>query len=115
MTKLKAYAVSATGGETADLVYAYTASQARVLGLKNDESCCGADFIDVRAKRAPDVDGLAQKDEPYVEYSAEIHRRAGFTCDGETPCDSCGLSALDMVEYQVCQDCWQCPECGCDC
>lgn len=57
--------------------------------------------------------------EPYIEWRRSVLRLAGFLCEGELPCDSCGLYALDMDEHWVCDECYLCrvcahhEECGC--
>lgn len=46
----------------------------------------------------------------------ESLRQCGFREDGETACDSCGLAAMAMPAYRVCEDCQTCNECGgCQC
>lgn len=41
----------------------------------------------------------------------KFRREVGFSCDGDSRCDTCGLADLDG-EFPVCPECNQCEECG---
>lgn len=115
--KLKAYMVYGDGNyhECCDLIYAHNRQEARVCGYGNSGACEGFEFIEIRANRNKAADEFAEGDLPYSEYNERILRKAGFTSEDGKMCDSCGLNDFEIEEFLVCDDCNQCPECGCDC
>ena len=43
-------------------------------------------------------------------------RDCGFSEDGESYCDSCGLAAMGIPQFAVCEECRVCLSCGgCEC
>lgn len=52
---------------------------------------------------------------PKFERNAIVQRLAGWSECDEDHCDSCGLAAMGIPRYAVCDGCNQCKECGCDC
>jgi len=99
-------------GENAALVFARTAAQARKLGyLHNDIGSDG--WITLRAERKPDADRLipADANESYLVTDTRVLREAGWSCEGDLLCASCGLATMDG-EFPLCDDCEQCAECG---
>lgn len=48
-----------------------------------------------------------------IETRPEVLRRAEWRYDGEVSCDGCGLYPFDMPQFEVCRECYHCPECGC--
>lgn len=77
---------------------------------------CDGDYMDLRAERQKAHDNLFDKSQssPYIVRDNETLRKMGWSMEGERQCDSCGLAAMGMDEFHVCDDCGQCPECGCD-
>ena len=77
---LKAYSVFLRGNqrEAADLVFAYTAQQARIKGWYNAAACYDGEYLGTRAVRVPEADGLCRMDYPYVENDREIMKKAGW-------------------------------------
>ncbi|MGB1293717.1 MAG: hypothetical protein ACPG5Z_16340 [Pseudoalteromonas sp.] len=71
------------------------------------------DFFYVQCLRKKDLDHLATGS-PRVERDNEVLRSAGWHCEGEDPCASCELYALDMEKYELCEHCEHCPVCGHD-
>lgn len=55
----------------------------------------------------------------HAEHRLKTLRDIGCMCEGETMCESCGLYAMGIDEYEVCPECNNCKECGheddCDC
>lgn len=52
---------------------------------------------------------------PGMERRFKVLRLAGWREEGERTCDTCGLASLGIEEYEVCDECGQCKECGCEC
>lgn len=48
----------------------------------------------------------------HEERRPEILRLAGWRDENEIACDTCGLCAMGMVQYAVCDECYQCRECA---
>lgn len=113
MGQLKAYSVFGSDGEyeAADLVFARDHAEAQMIGARGD-ACEGLDAVDIRTRRVPQVDALANKPTPYIEQRVEVLRAAGFHREGDRMCDSCGLHDFDEEKFAVCDECHQCPECG---
>lgn len=113
---LKAYYVYGAGyqEEICDLIYAPNSQKARVCGYNNGEACDGFDFIQIRATRCKEADEFAKGDLPYSEHNERILRKAGFTSEDGRLCDICGLNDFGIEDFLVCDDCYQCKECGCD-
>ena len=44
----------------------------------------------------------------------ESLRLMGWREEGESECESCGLAAMGMPAYEICDDCYCCTEC-CEC
>lgn len=59
-----------------------------------------------------DLDELLKK---VNEPDAKSMRLAGFMHSGEDICLACGLAAMKLEEFEICDNCCQCPECGCTC
>ncbi len=69
---------------------------------------------EVRDLQVESVRGVVADGEPRVITDPEILRQAGWRCEGESTCSSCGCAANGMDEFKVCHDCDQCMECGHD-
>lgn len=110
---LKAYSVFGSDGEyeAADLVFAHGRGEAKRIGMRGN-ACDGLDFVDIKTRRVPSVEGMNNKPTAYIEHRVEVLRAAGFHRDGDLTCDSCGLHDFDEDKFAVCGECHQCPECG---
>ena len=77
---------------------------------------CDSDYMDLRVNRKKEYDKLLDKSktEPYLVSDPKTLRQMGWSMEGERQCDSCGLAAMDMAEFAVCDSCGSCPECGFD-
>lgn len=108
---LKAFVVSDIeyAEHGAELVYAESREQARMLGCRGLE----ISYADSHAKRMKEFDHLAGDLGPRVENNNRVLRGIGWQCEGEDNCSSCGLSSMGMDEFAVCAECQQCKECGC--
>lgn len=110
---MKAYMVhDGDPEENAALVFANNAQEARKIGyLHNDIGSDG--WITLRVKRKPDADRLipADTNEPCLVTDTRVLRDAGWSCEGDLLCVSCGLATMDG-EFPLCYDCEQCEECG---
>ena len=56
-----------------------------------------------------------RKPTTHEEARYTVLRRAGWREEDETSCSTCGLYAMGLDEFRVCDDCHQCRECGCHC
>jgi len=102
-----------------DACFANSSKEAKAFMWKNSHTLhdeCDGDYMDLRVKRQPQADHLldSSKEAPYIIRDYKTLRQMGWSIDGERQCDSCGLAAMDMDEFYVCDSCGQCPECGYD-
>lgn len=58
---------------------------------------------------------ITPETEPGVERRDVVLRHLGWMLFGEHPCESCDLYANGIEEYEVCDDCCICADCGCTC
>ena len=112
---MKAYIYYPNGTDSDELrnylIYHNTSKEARKMGVSKigyDD-----DFLYVQCLRRKDLDKFVSG-EPRIEYNNEILRQAGWHIEGETPCASCDLHALNMDKHEPCDICEQCPDCGHD-
>jgi hypothetical protein len=101
----------------AEMVWATSKIGARHLGLEAfgiDECDVGEDHFEV--ERRPELDEFSKTG----VVPAKVMRAVGIREEGSRECDTCGLGQLydcKTKEYigEVCEDCGQCDDCGCDC
>lgn len=93
--------------EHAVLTYAYTRTQARLLGSDVSDFS----FAEAHARRFQEHDDRAQVVGVGTENDAAFLREQGWHREGERSCDTCGLSAYSFDEHAVCDECFQCPKC----
>lgn len=107
---LKAYCVDA-GGFSGALVFAKTSKEAKKLGSKFVDP---EEWIELTSERREPYDIFLRADatEPYVEHYPEVLRQANWQYEDEYTCNSCGLAAMGIDQYEVCDDCGECLECG---
>jgi hypothetical protein len=127
MKAMKAYVCGGDLGECVDLIYAETASKARYYSYCLQEASCDFDLTEIRVKRCPQADKFVDPDKDssyHVHLPAEQWREIGGKDYGEDwGCISCGLSPLydwwpeseRSDTWNLCEDCSNCGECGCDC
>ena len=82
----------------------------------NLNDSCDGEYVQARAVRDSELDYLLDdtKKEAYVITNNRTLREAGFMCEGDSYCITCGLREMNG-EFPVCDDCGQCDNCGCDC
>ena len=71
---MKAYAVRTDYSEGSGIVFAESHNQAKVLALCTD-ACEDAQYIDIRAKRIPELDGMENcepKDNPWLNEDVRM-------------------------------------------
>ena len=75
---------------------------------------CDGDYMDLRVSRQKEHDRFIDptKTEPYMVRDDKTLRRMGWSMEGDRQCDSCGLAAMGIDEFDVCDSCGQCKECG---
>jgi len=117
---LKAYSVFPEGmkREHAELVFAKTGKEAKVLAWKRPHGDFGCDWVDLRVNREKQADSLADgKKEPFVCRDNATFREAGWRGEDLDECSSCGLSDFSdggNTQWAVCPECWCCGDCGHD-
>ena len=95
----------------AQLVYAYTAGQARALA----QDSLDADYMDTSTERKPEFDARAVTyAKPCMEEEPHFLRTHGWRYEDEDTCESCGFAAFGMEQFAVCKTCTLCKECGCE-
>lgn len=112
MDMLKAYQVhDGFPEENAVLVYAYTEGGAKVMAVSN--SSVFDDPDELIAERLPEADThvLENAKLPYVETSDHVLRMLGWHDEGDRRCATCGLAEMGGA-FPVCDECYQCNECG---
>ena len=114
------------GGSSNPYEYPYVAvcfalnqNEAKKLMWNNSDHLaeeCDHEWHDARITRQPDHDKFldVEKTEPYIVRDDVVLRQMGWSHEGERQCDSCGLYAMGMDKFDVCNSCGQCPECGFD-
>lgn len=124
--KLKAYQVSGEtmDGYTSELVFAPNANRARSMAAGFGE-LSSLEYIDLDAKRAPKADGYSNLVGPeggvikfcahYEQYFELFRNVLGWYEFDKDTCYTCGLTDYDQPQYEVCDGCNQCGDCGCDC
>jgi len=99
------------GDDRSNLVYAYSTAHARSIGRGDLDAL----YEETYAVRRPLHDARASVvGVEGVESDPRYLRNAGWRCEDETDCESCGLAAMGLDEYEVCSECNLCPECGHD-
>ena len=120
---MKLYSVFAGRPEYgACLVLAKSAQRARVVAWgrgKGDASDFTDEFIALRARLAlgspPVFQSGSWTDSEQIVRDAFCLRQAGFWEDDRRDCPNCGLAPFaTLPESQLCPECAQCAECGCD-
>jgi hypothetical protein len=73
----------------------------------------GAEIGDLAAQLVQDLGVKAHIPAlPGIEERPIVLRLAGWAEDGELQCSYCGLFPNGLAEYQICEACEQCIECG---
>lgn len=100
-----------------DACFARSSKEAKPFMWKNsyrlsDE--CDGEYTNLRVVREKTGDQYfdQSKTEPYIIRDNKVLRLMGWSYEGETACDACGLYANEMDEFAVCGMCGQCKECG---
>ena len=114
MIKLKAYNVGEIDGDCAVIIFAESRNRAKSQGTLREECGC-VDYIELSARRVPEVDGLADKpgimswdgnEKTYRDLRWIPHDTSGF-------CQSCGLYDFEglpesyLNEDEICAECAQ--------
>lgn len=121
MGKLKCYLGSANNNDEYcfhSVCFAENSRQAKKLMWKYSElsEACDGEYTEERVNRYKDYDHHleSEKTEAYVVTNTEILRQMNWRVDGDSSCSTCGLYEMDG-EFPVCEECEQCPDCGCSC
>lgn len=96
-----------------EFVFANNSKEAKKFGARYLDV---EDFTYIRVRRKKEWDSFLKEgaDKPYTVTDAATLRKAGWCCEGDDRCSTCGLYTMDNV-FPVCEGCFQCAECGCDC
>lgn len=94
------------------LVYSDTAKEAKKAAFDDGNF---NEYIDIRVERFKNADKYAKLSQKIkIEDDYEILRKLGWRCEGDLVCDSCELYEMDGL-VNVCDGCYRCTECGCNC
>ena len=112
---IKAYVVhDGEPSERACLVFAWTAEQAISLGERGSDFDYGMEVYEISEDDIPE--GFEPSGDPRLVEDDRTYRAYGWMVEGERRCDKCGLCPFPGVPKSVvCDECYQCAECGCDC
>lgn len=70
----------------------------------------------VACRELPVPDGFREPvNTPQVVGDPALLRALRYHEPGEHSCDTCGLYPMGQEQWAVCEDCYQCRECGCAC
>lgn len=104
--------------EHAEIVFHYSAAQAKVLGFRKAHGDFDCDYVDIRVQRLPSGDVFAAKVlDPQVVKDPAIFRELGWRSEDEHECACCGLTDFsdgENKDWAICPDCGNCGECGHD-
>lgn len=95
------------------LVFAWSANAALQTGSPY-LTYLGDSDVPVKAERRKDLDEYRRpwRMRGYTETEPERLRDAGWCYSDEDTCTCCGLGAMGIDQYWVCQTCLYCPECA---
>jgi hypothetical protein len=76
---------------------------------------CDHQWVDTNIKRRQDLDKFLdpEKTEAYMVNDQAVLRQMGWSFEGDSFCESCGLAEMG-AQFPICGECENCRECGCD-
>jgi hypothetical protein len=97
-----------------DLVYAATAERAIELAVAHGDCCpeLRDQDVELTAERRENADHFASAEG--VEKLPEVLRAVGWAMEDDEACDSCGLHSMHDERFEICIECRNCVECGCE-